>query len=289
MPTTVIHHIDIRVKYLFNILHEILVLLLKFVIKNYNGQIDKTDFGKGLSEILGDKQFQKLKNSLSKDGIFKVHFFQLNPQPNMLQLKPSIEIDSLDISILTNLLNNIISNSNLKCCSKCSHKKCSCGLVTTDCPNKANCDLHKCVSCSKPLPCNLMIILKFCNIIRSLRNCFAHPSKDVYDNLEKGQGVLQDFPLTKTWEELWNLINNEVIGCLELILKNDPQLIPIELYENFQLDTKIAYIKDVGYILPILAETKNLKDISTLCGVVQKLDGGLIYSKFKIWFYFKIS
>ena len=83
MPTTAIHHIDIRVKYLLKILHEILVLLLKCVIKNFDGPIDKADLGKGLSEILGDKNFQKLKNSLSKDKIFRERFFQLNPQTNI--------------------------------------------------------------------------------------------------------------------------------------------------------------------------------------------------------------
>ena len=113
---------------------------MKCVIKNHNGPIDKADLGKGLSEILGEDDFEKLKKYLFKDRIFKEHFFQ-NPQTNKF-LKPSIEIESLDISILTKLLNEIVSKSNLKCCVKCSHKKCSCGLDTKDCPNKANCKLN---------------------------------------------------------------------------------------------------------------------------------------------------
>ena len=257
MPTTAIHHIDIRVKYLLKILHEILVLLLKCVIKNYNGQIDKADLGKGLSEILGNKNFQKLKNSLSKDGIFKECFFQINPQTNISQLKPSIEIESLDISILTKLLSDIVSKSNLKCCVKCSHKKCSCGLDTKDCPNKSNCGLKDCVSCSKSSPCYLMIILKFCGVVRSLRNCFAHASGDVYDKLEKRQGGLQDFPLTKTWEELWNLINDEITSCLGVVLKNDPQLIPIDMYEDYMMDIRISFKKEIHFLVPAVNKDLN--------------------------------
>ena len=116
MPTATIHHIDIRVKYILKILHEILVLAMKYVIKNYNDQIDQTDLGKGLSEILGNEN-EKLKKSLFKDRISKNHFFE-NPQINDL-LKPSIEIESLDISILTKLLSDIVSKSKLKCCNEC--------------------------------------------------------------------------------------------------------------------------------------------------------------------------
>ena len=285
MPKPDIHDIDIRVKYLLKILHEILVLLLKCVIKNYDGQIDKADLGKGLSEILDDKNFQKLKNSLSKDGIFRERFFQLNPQTNISQLKPSIEIESLDISIMTNLINNIISKSSLKCCSKCSHKKCSCGLDTKECPKKSNCGLKDCVSCSKPFQCYLMIILKFCGVARSLRNCFAHASEDVYDKLEKGQGDLQDFPLTKTWEELWNLINDEITSCLG-VLKNDPQLISIEMYEDFMMDARISFKKKIHFLIPavdkdlyhyycnILGVKERHKEISELSASINKLKKG---------------
>ena len=284
MPTPAIHDIDIRVKYILKILHEILVLVVKCVIKNYNGTIDKTDLGKGLSEILGNANYNTRK-SILKDKFCKDHFFQ-NPQTNISQLKPSIEIESLDISIMTNLINNIISKSSLKCCSKCSHKKCSCGLDTKDCPKKSNCGLKDCVSCSKPFQCYLMIILKFCGVARSLRNCFAHASEDVYDKLEKGQGDLQDFPLTKTWEELWNLINDEITSCLGVVLKNDPQLIPIEMYEDFMMDVRISFKKKIHFLIPavdkdldhyydnILGVKERHKEISELSASINKLKKG---------------
>ena len=134
-----------------------------------------------------------------------------------------------------------------------------------------------------------MIILKFCGVVRSLRNCFAHASKDVCDQLEKGNGGLEDFPLTMTWEALWKLIYNETKFGLGDILKNDPQLLPNEKYGDYKLELKIAYIKDIGYLLPIVArdlpnfyrnilgETENQKQISKLCADIHKLDRGLIY------------
>ena len=251
MPNkNVVHHIDIRVKYLLKILHQVLVLLVECVIKNHNGQINKSDFGIGLSEILGSSKLQKFREKISKDPICKDHFFMVNPQTNNLQLKPSIEIGSLDISILTNLLDKIISMSNLsKCCINCNHK---CRVVPNNCVNclnRTNCGLSICPSCQKP-SCNLIKILKFCRVVRSLRNCFAHGSEDIYDKLENGQGGLQDFPSTNTWKELWTLIKTETLSCLDVIKINDQSLISNELYEDYQMDLRIAFKKEIHFIAP---------------------------------------
>ena len=256
----------------------------KYVIKNYNGQIDKTDLGKGLSEILGNKN-KNLKKSLFKDRIFKDHFFQ-NPQINDL-LKPSIEIKSLDISILTKLLSNIVSKSKLKCCNECSHEKCSCGLDIKECPNKTNCKLNNCPFCKSSL-CEIMIILQFCGVVRSLRNCFAHASKDLYDQLEKGQGGLEDFPVTKTWEDLWTLINDETTSCMGVV-KNDNQLLPTDMYEDYKMEIRIPLKKEIPFLIQavkkdldhyyntILGEENAQKKISELRASIIRFDKGKIF------------
>ena len=287
--SSAIHHIDIRVKYMLKIVHDILVLLVKCVIKNHNGQVDKSDLGKGLSGILGDKKLHKLKDILFKDRIYKEHFF-IDPQTNN-QLKPSIKIKSLDISILIKLIDNIIFMSNLsKCCYNCNHKKCSCGkdVKKDTCPDRSNCDLTDCPSC-KTSPCNLKKILKFCRVVRSLRNCFAHADEDIYDKLEGGNGGLLDFPLTMSWEELWSLICDVATDCLNAIIVNDPQLIPTESYQDLQMDLRIAFKKEIHYIIPsvennlqhyydsILGKEKTQDQIAHIFGLINKLNKGLIY------------
>ena len=286
-----IHHIDIRVKYMLKIVHDILVLLVKCVIKNFDGKINKNDLNKGLSEILCDKKLQKFKDKLLKDPINEEHFFMVSPQTNNLQLKPSIYFESLDISILIRLLDNIVSMSNLsKCCVKCSHTKCSCGkeLKKDLCAKKSNCDLTNCPSC-KTLPCNLMKILNFCRIVRSLRNCFAHADEDIYDNLEKGKGGLPDFPLTMTWKELWNLMSDVASDCLDAIIINNPQLIPTELYQDLQMEMRIVFKKEIHFIIPsvekdlnhyyknILGKNETQEQISNICAAIDRLNKGLIF------------
>ena len=239
-----IHDIDIRVKYIVQLLHQVLVLVLKFLIANHKQNSSyKNELGKGLSEVL-QKNFEAFKGTpLFKDQNYKRHFCLVDPHTTTLtnKLKITIDIESLDISILTLLIltkNFIFEKSNLsKCCSNCKHNKCSCGLIPKDCPMKANCGL---ICSCKDLSCGVVNILNFCSVARSLRNCFAHAADDVYQKLENKQGDLEGFPGTKTWTELWTLINDKTRSCLEVILKNDPNLLSKETYKDFKMELWFA-------------------------------------------------
>ena len=277
-----IHDLDIRVKYILQLLHQVLVLVLKFVIKNHNHCSDKNDLGKGLSEVL-QKNFKDFKDTkLYKELNYKQHFLN-----SANKLKTTIDIESLDISILTLLITKkfIFEKSNLtKCCPNCKHNKCSCGLDPKDCPNKANCELINCEACKASL-CGVVIILKFCGVARSLRNCFAHAADDVYQKLENKNGGLKEFPQTKTWTQLWTLINKETLSCLEIILKNDPNLLSKETFKDFDMELWFVFRKQINCLLPlvdaahyyhtILGEANSQENIDKICKEIQRtIKGG---------------
>ena len=247
-----IYDTEIRVKYILRLLHQILVFILKFLIKNHKQCIDKVDLGKSLAEVLKKNEREFKKTKLFSDPNYKRHFCLVDPHTNNLTnaLKATVDIESLDIAILTLLITKkfIFEKSHLtKCCSNCKHNKCSCGLDPKDCPNKANCGL----SCScKVAPCDVVRILKFCSVARSLRNCFAHATDVVYQTLQSKRGGLEDFPLTKTWTELWTMVNDETLSCLKTFKGKDLDLLSMEDYKDFKMDMRIAFRKHVNFLLP---------------------------------------
>ena len=287
-----IHELDIRIKYILYILHQVLILLLKYVIKNHKHCTNKIDIGKGLVEVL-DKNFKDFKGTkLFKDQIYKKHFFVVDPNTNKLtnKLKATIKLESLDISVLTLLLTKkfIYSKSNLnKCCGDCNHTHCSCGINPKDCTKKSNCDLSDCLNCKSS--CNLTKILKFCEIARSLRNCFAHASDNlVYQNLENGNANLEEFPRTKKWIKLWRLVNLSTCACLKVILKNDTKLLPMEIYKDFQMELWIALrIKkqclsvlvesDFNHLQTILGHATSEKQIAKIREEIKQLNKGMLF------------
>ena len=287
-----IHDLDIRVKYTLQLLHQVLVLVLKFVIKNHKQCIDKVDLGKSLAEVLNKNQREFKKTKLFSDPNYKRHFCLVDPHTNNLTstLKATIDIESLDIAILTLLITKkfIFEKSNLtKCCSNCKHNKCSCGLDPKD-GHKANCGLS--CSCKESL-CGVVRVLKFCGVARSLRNCFAHAADDVYQKLENKNGGLKEFPQTKTWTELWTLINKETLSCLE-ILKNDPSLLSKETFKDFEMELWLVFRKQITCLLPlvdvahyyhtILGEANSQEKVDKICKEIQhtKKGGSFVSSSF---------
>ena len=258
-----LHELDIRIKYVLNILHQVLILLLKFMIKNHKHCINnKVDIGKGLVEVL-NKNLREFKGTkLCTDPIYKKHFFAINPNTNKLtkNLKTSIELESLDISVLTLLLKKkfIYKKTILKqCCVNCKHDKCSCGLDPKICDKKSNCGLGGCLNCNSS-SCYLVKILNFCDISRSLRNCFAHVSNnDVYQTLEIGNGDLDEFPKTKKWIKLWHLVNLATCACLKIVLKHDKKLLPMESYKDFQMELWFALRKQKQCLLMLVESDLN--------------------------------
>ena len=249
-----IHHIDIRVKYIIQILHNVLVLVLKFLIKNHQQCNDKVDLEKGLAEVLKKNESEFKKTKLFSDPNYKSHFCLVDLHTNNLTntLKATIDIESLDIAVLTLLIKKkfIFEKSNLtKCCSNCKHNKCSCGLDPKDCPKKANCGLN--CSC-KSGSCGVVTILNFCSVARSLRNCFSHATYDVYQKLENKNGDLDGFPRTKTWIKLWRLVNLSTCSCLKIISKEDPKSLPMETYKDFQMELWFAFRKQINCLLPLV-------------------------------------
>lgn len=255
----VLHELDIRIKYILNILHQVLVLLLKYIVKNHKHCTNKNDIGKGLVEVL-DKNFKDFKETkLFKDQVYKKHFCVVDPITKKLtkKLKTSIDLESLDISVLTLLLTKkfIYLKSNLnQCCANCKHDKCSCGLDFKDCPKKSNCSLGKCCSATcNSTSCNVVNILKFCDIARSMRNCFAHASNNVlYQDLEDGNGQLEEFPQIKTWIKLWRLVNLATCACLKVIQKNDAKLLSMDSYKDFQMELWFALRKQKNCLLMLV-------------------------------------
>ena len=185
-----IHEINIRVKYVLTTLHQILVIVLKFAVKNHDHCSDKNDLEKGLAEIVQKNLDKFKKTSLFKEHHYKKYFYDPDPIDVKKSVpKARINFDTLDVSSLSLLITKefIYHNSYFKlckCCDKCKHGECS-NIKDPHgkCQKKANCDYDgKCTRCNS-VSCSVVNIKRFCNVVKSFRDCFAHDQKIVYKDL----------------------------------------------------------------------------------------------------------
>ena len=148
-----LHDIEIRIRYVLQILHDILVLLLKVALTLNDECIDKVDLNIGLAEVISKNQNKfKSKKNIHDNEHYKKHFYDKRTG----LLKTTNKIEELDITVLVILVKtNFISRSKTSvksllkefgCCGDCLHEFCMCGFNITNvrnhCPKKANCKME---------------------------------------------------------------------------------------------------------------------------------------------------
>ena len=252
MKMTQLHELDIRFKFILITLHSILNLILKFSIEKHKDDL-KTDpdLDTRLAKIIFKTPTEKLKKqSFVKDQNYKKHFY-LNDNSE----KAKVIIRDLDVTVLSNLVTFMKQNSfykDCRCCRNCNHhKKCKCGedFLANNCSDKSNCSYSNCSDCVNS-QCDYSIIIKFVKICKSFRGSISHLNYDFFIDFESRKKCLNDFPCSKTLVEIWEVINDASINCLEVLLKNN--LVDKERVLDYKMDLRIALKKDVSMLVPAI-------------------------------------
>lgn len=250
-----IHELSIQSKHTLCILHKILVILVKFVLKNHDAG-DK-DLEKVLSDIIKQNLVEFQNTGLYRQENYRKYFADPDPcNPDAFVIKDKIPIDTLDVSSLCLLLITVKTETKTRafifkrtqdvsrCCKHCKHKE------------TASCEYEQCKSCKKE--CKMIHIKKFCKMVKCFRDCFAHDSTTVYESLASGKGGLKEFPLNN-WEELWEFIWNTTNDCMNAIkgVEEDQgvdevkKLISEETFKDFEMEMRLGKnSENVHLLLP---------------------------------------
>ena len=257
--------LNIRVKYTMLILHDILLVVLKFVVKNHQQCSTKTDLEIGLSEIVSG-MFVKFKGTkLFKEKHYKLYFCDLDKATGEDVPKPKIDFKSMDISSLVMLILSPFirkdSYENFKCCiNNCKHDKCSCTEESRHetCGYGKDETKHKKSMKNNVLEENCIIfsIKQFCLVVRNFRNSFSHDNEELYKLLETGKkGELAEFP-SKNWEEVWTYVNKITCQCMKVIMdkgiKDKDILLSEDVFKDFEMNLRCANRMEVICMLPVI-------------------------------------
>ena len=245
-----IDELRIQTRHTLCTLHKILVVLLKFVVKNHKIAIANGD--KDLEEILSNivkKHFDEFKKTpLYKQENYKKYFGDLDPYTKAFTVKANIHINKLDVSSLCLLIPKDFifkDTQNIsRCCQNCKHEELESFNFT------------ECKGCNKK--CKMMHIKIFCKLVKCFRDCFAHDNDAVYESLVAGKGGLNEF-CQKNWEELWRFAWNKTSDCMNSIryvednhkVAEEKKLISEETFKDFEMKIRLAkHSKDIHSLLP---------------------------------------
>ena len=302
MPDKV-HEIKIRSNHLLLTLHEILILVLKYSISLHDACKNKNDLNVGLAEVIAAniQNFRK-KKSIQNNTNYKKYFYDGNGQ-----LKNSIEIEKLDISILvilnrTKFISSPPTSTNplflhRKCCIGCKHDKCFCGDTVDQefsCKKKANCgyiacacgsncplsmtwkcsidckhqqgcstasspeclDPQKCKKMGCPCPsstkCDYIITKRFIDVAAFFRNCISHVTYVECCDLEAGIPAFDEFPLSKSYREVWEVVNKASLDCLKA-LYNSNGFIQMDDYKDYEMRLRISLKENKKNLLDMVS------------------------------------
>ena len=290
--------ISIRANHLLITLRKILILVLEYSISLHDACKNKSDLNIGLAEVIAAniQNFGK-KKSIQNNTNYKKYFYDGNGK-----LKNLIDIKKLDISILAILnrtgfisspppsksTNSLFVQS--RCCVYCNHDKCFCGVKIdsrTPCKNKANCGYEACGSnckhqqgcstginaassseCSNPRNCKKMgcpcpsatkcdyvIIKRFTDVAAFFRNCISHGTYVTAP-------AFDEFPLSKSWREVWEVVNKASLDCLKVLYNSTS--VKIDDYKDYEMRLRISLKEDKKHLLEVVSN-----DIQNFFRVIQ--------------------
>ena len=100
--------------------------------------------------------------------------------------------------------------------------------------------------------CQLASINKFVDVSRALRNCISHITQDLCNKLALGNPVFNDFPLSTSWPDIWQVVNESSLNCLEILVKK--KFVTQDELEDQRMDLRNALRKSSQFLLPAVGE-----------------------------------
>ena len=248
---TKVHGTDIRFKCILKTLHSLLYFVLKFAIENHDDD-DKIspDLDTRLAKIIfkSSNKSKFERKQFVKDKNYKKHFYLNNNSE-----KSKVIIKDLDVTVLSNLIITPFMNKksfykNCQCCSKCNHE-CKCGkdFLFNVCTSKSNCSYDTCLGCKSSKPCEYMEIINFVKICKSFRGSISHLKYAFFDDFETGKQQLNDFPCSGSLRNIWDVINESSINCLNILMKYN--VIDSELFQDYEMHIRVALKYDVSTLV----------------------------------------
>ena len=238
-----------RVTYLRRILYQILVILLKFSTTSHADCINKTNPNIGLAEVI-NKNLSKFKKKKCFHIKHHDEYFYDTATGN---LKSEIKIDGMDLAVIYNLLKTSylsIINNKSKCCTTCQHL---CTVCTGVCEEKADCNFAECSNC-KRFECLFTIFDRFNGMVFALRNVHAHSENEFFVRFEAGEVVFNDFKRSKTWEDLWAIVNEKALKCLEVL--ESKGFFSKDEYDDLKMELRIPRKKGKNFLLAVTGQPK---------------------------------
>ena len=145
-----------------------------------------------------------------------------------------------------------------KCSIECKHKECTQGtnLAISDDPNcvgdPLNCKKMGCPCESSP-KCQFIAVKRFVEVAAFFRNSHSHATLAVYSSLDDGNPAFENFPLSKSWENIWEVVNKASLDCLT-VLKSNGGFIDIEVYKDYEMKLRISLKEDVKHLIEVVSK-----------------------------------
>ena len=159
-----------------------------------------------------------------------------------------------------------------RCSVDCKHlpKGCTKGTNPSDSPEcsesiKAG-KTTRCMKmgcpCRSSAKCDFIIIRRFIDVAAFFRNCISHTTYSDWCDLENGNPALEEFPLSKTWREVWDVVNKASLDCLKVL--HSVKFIKIDDYKDYEMKLRISLKEDQKYLVPIVEANEMKHELQKL-------------------------
>ena len=173
-------------------------------------------------------------------------------------------IDDLDITGLCQIIDHIFpgleGNEYVYCCDECVH---GCDNNHPACSRSkkkvtVGCNKKPCTKCGKS--CEAMEIQHCTFLLRMLRNMTDHiDDNKQYINLEQYKMPIKPFVNCRSWEEIWKIMNDAILGCLKIL--KGYNFIDDRVYKDHETDLWICLRKKKDDLWMLFGN--HLKDLPT--------------------------
>ena len=152
---------------------------------------------------------------------------------------------------------------NWKCSIDCKHQQgCSTGInaaSSSECSNPRNCKKMGC-PCPSSTKCDFIIMKRFTDVAAFFRNCISHGTYVTAP-------AFDEFPLSKSWREVWEVVNKASLDCLKVLCNNNNTSVKIDDYKDYEMWLRISLIENQTFLLPVVKADPvkaHLKEVNDL-------------------------
>ena len=141
-----------------------------------------------------------------------------------------------------------------KCSIDCKHQQgCSTGTnaaSSSECLDPKNCKKMGC-PCPSSTKCDYIIMKRYIDVAAFFRNCISHVTYDECCDLEAGIPAFDEFPLSKSWREVWEVVNKASLDCLKVLSNNI--FIQKDDYKDYEMRLRISLKEDIRHLLDVVS------------------------------------